>query len=145
MYTKPGVNAGVDHVDVIGQLLRELQEQTANKAEMTGIVAKVDPSYTSKQCSKCGCTLEENRDGQIFTCVDCSYTANTDHNAAKNIARKLALNLQRGTSVLAGGVFCQYGLNSGTMTVTAPDVASDQYVSRERESTDKPTPEAVGS
>ncbi|MCD2205190.1 transposase [Halobacterium sp. KA-6] len=76
---------------------RELQEQTANKAELAGIVvAKVEPSYTSQQCSKCGCTLEENRDGQQFACLNCSYSVNADYNAAKNVARKLALKLQRG-------------------------------------------------
>lgn len=73
------------------------------------------------------------------------YTANADYNAAKNIARKLALTLQRGQKSPAGGAFCQYALKSGTMTVNATDVASDSYVSAERESTDKPTASAGGS
>jgi IS605 OrfB family transposase len=125
---------------------RELQQQTKHKAELAGIVVEtVEPSYTSQQCSKCGTTLEENRDGQHFGCLDCSYTANADYNAAKNIARKLALKLQRGQKSPAGGAFCQYALKSGVMTVNATDVASDQYVSAERESTDKPTASAVGS
>ena len=125
---------------------RELQEQTEHKAELAGIaVETVDPSYTSQQCSKCGCTLEENRDGQQFQCLDCSYSVNADYNAAKNIARKLAVKLQRGQKSPAGGAFCQYALKSGVMTVTATEVASDTYVSAERESTDKPTASAVGS
>jgi len=125
---------------------RELQEQTEHKAKLAGIVVEtVEPSYTSQQCSKCGCTLEENRDGQHFQCLDCSYTANADYNAAKNVARKLALKLQRGQKSPAGGAFCQYALNSATMTVNATEVASDTYVSAERESTDKPTASAVGS
>ncbi len=125
---------------------RALQEQTANKAELAGIVVEtVEPSYTSQQCSKCGCTLDENRDGQRFACLDCSYTANADYNAAKNVARKLALKLQRGQKPPAGGVFCQYALKSGVMTVNATDVASDSYVSVERESTDKSTTSVVGS
>ena len=125
---------------------RELQQQTKHKAELTGIVVEtVEPSYTSQQCSKCGTTLDENRDGQHFECLDCSYTANADYNAAKNIARKLALKLQRGQKSPAGGAFCQYALKSGVMTVNATGVASDQYVSAERESTDKPTASAVGS
>jgi len=125
---------------------RELQQQTKNKAELAGIVVDtVEPSYTSQQCSTCGTTLEENRNGQHFECLDCSYTANADYNAAKNIARKLALKLQRGQKSPAGGAFCQYALKSGTMTVNATEVASDQYVSAERESTDKPTASAVGS
>ena len=125
---------------------RELQQQTKHKAELAGIVVEtVDPSYTSQQCSKCGTTLDENRDGQHFECLDCSYTVNADYNAAKNIARKLALKLQRGQKSPAGGAFYQYALKSGVMTVNATEVASDQYVSAERESTDKPTASAVGS
>jgi len=125
---------------------RELQQQTKNKAELAGIVVEtVEPSYTSQQCSKCGTTLEENRDGQHFECLGCSYTANADYNAAKNVARKFALKLQRGQKSPAGGAFCQYALKSGTMTVNATEVASDTFVSAERESTDKPTASAVGS
>jgi putative transposase len=125
---------------------RELQDQTKTKAELAGIVVEtVDPSYTSQQCSKCGCTLEENRDGQQFECLDCSYAGNADYNAAKNVGRKLALKLQRGQKSPAGGAFCQYALKSGTMTVNATNVASDAYVSAEREFTDKPTASAVGS
>nr|WP_328766966.1 transposase [Halomicroarcula nitratireducens] len=125
---------------------RELQEQTVNKAELAGIVVEtVEPSYTSQQCSKCGCTLDENRDGQQFACLDCSYTANADYNAAKNVARKLALKLQRGQKSPAGGAFCQYALKSGIMTVSATEVASDTPVSVERESTNKPTTSVVGS
>jgi len=125
---------------------RELQEQVAYKAEEHGIVVEtVEPSYTSQQCSKCGCTLEENREGQRFACLDCSYSVNADYNAAKNVARKLALKLQRGQKSPAGGAFCQYALKSGIMTVNTTDVASDTPVSAERESTDKPTASAVGS
>jgi IS605 OrfB family transposase len=125
---------------------RALQEQVTYKADDHGIVVEtVEPSYTSQQCSKCGCTLEENRDGQRFACLDCSYAVHADYNAAKNVARKLALKLQQGQKSPAGGAFCQYALKSGMMTVNAPDVASDAYVSAERESTDKPTASAVGS
>lgn len=123
-----------------------LQRQVEYKAEEFGIVVdRVKPQYTSQQCSKCGCTLEENRDGQHFECLDCEYAANADYNAAKNIARKHALNLLRGQKSPEGGVFCQYALKSGTMTVNATEVASDTPVLAERESTDKPTPSGVGS
>ncbi|ERG89675.1 MAG: transposase, IS605 OrfB family, central region [halophilic archaeon J07HX5] len=123
----------------------ELQELVSYKTEMAGIVVEtVDPSYSSQQCSNCGCTLEQNRDGQQFACLDCSYSVNAEYNAAKNVARKLALKLQRGQKSPAGGAFCQYDLNSGTLIVDATDVASDGYVSVERESTDKPTASAVG-
>ncbi|WP_339106172.1 transposase [Haloterrigena salinisoli] len=123
-----------------------LQTMVEYKAEECGLVVEtVNPQYTSQQCSKCGCTLEENRDDQHFECLDCEYTANADYNAAKNVARKLALKLQRGQKSPAGGAFCQYALKSGTMTVNATEVASDTFVSAERESTGKPTVSAVGS
>ena len=123
-----------------------LQTMVECKAEEYGIVVEtVHPQYTSQQCSKCGCTLGENRDDQHFACLDCGYTANADYNAAKNVARKLALQLQRGQKSPAGGAFCQYALKSGVMTVSATEVASDTPVSAERESTDKPTPLGVGS
>ncbi|MES3516807.1 MAG: transposase, partial [Natronomonas sp.] len=110
-----------------------LQKIVEYKASEHGIaVATVEPSYTSQQCSKCGCTLEENRDSQHFECLDCGYTANADYNAAKNVARKLALKLQQGQKSLAGGAFCQYALKSGVMTVNATEVASDTPVSAER-------------
>jgi IS605 OrfB family transposase len=123
-----------------------LQTMVEYKAEACGIaVESVESQYTSQQCSRCGCTLEENRDGQYFDCLDCSYTANADYNAAKNVARKLALKLQQGQKSPAGGAFCQYALKSGVMTVNATEVASDAHVSVERESTDKLTPLGVGS
>ena len=124
----------------------ELQRQVAYKADEYGIVVDtVKPQYTSQQCSKCGTTLEDNRNGQHFECLDCSYTTNADYNAAKNVARKLALKLQRGQKSPIGGAFCQYALKSGIMTMNATDVASDSYVSAERESTGKPTASAGGS
>ncbi len=113
---------------------RALQQQTEYKAESAGIVVeKVEPQYTSQQCSKCGCTLEENRDDQHFECLDCSYAVNADYNAAKNIARKLAVKLRRGQKSPAGGAFCQYALKLGVMTVNATEVASDTPV-RQNES-----------
>ena len=125
---------------------KELQTQTENKAELAGIVVEtVEPSYTSQQCSRCGCTLEQNRDGQQFACLDCAYAVNADYNAAKNVARKLAVKLRQGQKSPAGGASCQYALKSGVMTVTATEVAADTFVSVEWESTDKPTPSGVGS
>ena len=106
----------------------ELQRRVEYKADECGIVVDtVKPQYTSQECSKCGTTLEENRSGQHFECLDCSYTVNADYNAAKNVARKFALKLQRGQKSLAGGAFCQHALKSAAMTVNATDVASDTF------------------
>ena len=69
----------------------ELQRQVGHKADEYGIVVDtVEPQYTSQQCSKCGTTLEENRSGQHFECLDCSYTANADYNAVARNLRFLA-------------------------------------------------------
>ena len=44
---------------------RQLYDYVAYKTEAEGIEAtQVDPAYTSKRCSKCGTTLDENRQSQ---------------------------------------------------------------------------------
>jgi len=64
---------------------------------------------------------------------------------AKNIARKLALKLQRRQKFPAKGSFRRHALNSVVTTVDATEVASNAYVSAEREFTGKPTDSAVSS
>jgi putative transposase len=45
-------------------------------------VVKVNPAYSSQECSKCGHTCKENRPTQsIFNCVKCKHTANADDQA----------------------------------------------------------------
>lgn len=41
----------------------------------------VSPAHTSRRCSKCGFTHEDNRDGDKFECLDCSYENHADYNA----------------------------------------------------------------
>lgn len=51
--------------------------------------------YTSQTCSRCGHVDKKNRESQaVFVCKKCSYTANADVNAARNI-------LKRGLDTLA--------------------------------------------
>lgn len=55
----------------------------------------VNPAYTSQTCSRCGHVDKRNRESQaVFVCKKCSYTANADVNAARNI-------LERGLDTLA--------------------------------------------
>lgn len=59
---------------------------------------KVNPAYSSQECSVCGHTSKDNRLTQSqFKCVSCGHTANADEDAAKVI-------LGRGTSYLVANV-----------------------------------------
>jgi len=64
------------------------------KAKLAGVLMiAVDPRNTSRTCSVCGCISKRNRKSQaIFSCIDCGTTLNADHNAAKNIALRAAVN-----------------------------------------------------
>ena len=45
----------------------------------------VNPKDTSRTCPKCGSIDKENRNGELFHCINCGYEANADLNAAMNI------------------------------------------------------------
>lgn len=95
---------------------RRLYDYVAYKAEVKGIiVTQVDPAYTSKRCSKCGTTQDENRPLQgKFCCQKCGYEVNADYNAAKNIGFRL---LRAGQKSLCGGATSHLALKSGTLNV----------------------------
>ncbi len=58
-----------------------------NKAQEHGIsVAKVNPAYTSKTCSRCGSRGVRKR--HTFTCPHCGYSKHADLNAAVNIRNR---------------------------------------------------------
>ena len=53
------------------------------------LLVKVNPAYTSQECSKCGSRDKLNRPKQdIFNCISCGYKANPDIQAAQNILNK---------------------------------------------------------
>jgi IS605 OrfB family transposase len=88
-----------------------LFEYVEYKAEGEGLtVEQVDPAYTSQRCSKCGTTLEENRDGDAFQCLKCGYELHADYNAAKNIGMKY---VRRGPTSRAGRASSHLALKSG--------------------------------
>jgi IS605 OrfB family transposase len=63
------------------------------KAKMQGVpVVAIDPAYTSQACSVCGVVDKRNRPMQEqFRCVACGHVAHADHNAARNIAGRVAV------------------------------------------------------
>ncbi|MEV7004673.1 transposase [Streptomyces sp. NPDC093982] len=68
---------------------RRLELAPTNAARYTGTrVMKVNPAYTSQQCSTCGFVTETNRESQaVYRCkaADCRHTTHADVNAAINI------------------------------------------------------------
>lgn len=64
-------------------------------SENRGILLKVDPKNSSRECSQCGHVDPESRlDQESFHCTACGHSENADINAAKNI-------LARGTRAIA--------------------------------------------
>jgi IS605 OrfB family transposase len=49
---------------------------------------KVNPSYTSQMCSRCGSIYKESRNGEKFKCIDCGFEIDADLNAAINILHR---------------------------------------------------------
>lgn len=64
----------------------ELQAFIEYKAEAAGIqVIYVNPAYSSKTCSVCGCL--GSRIKHKFSCLSCGHLAHSDRNAAVNLAK----------------------------------------------------------
>ena len=52
-------------------------------------VHKINPAYTSQECSNCGHTHKDNRLSQSkFRCISCGHEENADSNAAKTILKR---------------------------------------------------------
>ena len=64
------------------------------KARLAGVpVVLVDPRNTSRTCLVCGCVDKSNRPTQsLFSCIKCSYSADADFNAARNISGRAKVN-----------------------------------------------------
>ncbi|MCI0705836.1 MAG: transposase [Planctomycetia bacterium] len=59
------------------------------KAEEAGrVVVKVNPSYTSQDCSRCGARIRKSLAVRVHRCDACGLILHRDHNAALNIEQK---------------------------------------------------------
>jgi len=47
----------------------------------------VNPQMTSRRCSQCLFESKDNREGNVFLCLDCGHKEDTDVNASENIDR----------------------------------------------------------
>nr|WP_217493284.1 zinc ribbon domain-containing protein [Haladaptatus sp. W1] len=77
-------------------------------------VVQVDPRNTSKQCSTCGFTHDDNRSGEAFVCQKCGCENHADYNAAKNIGLQY---LRRRQNANDGGAPVDVRLNRGMLNV----------------------------
>jgi putative transposase len=61
---------------------------------------KVDPKYTSLECSKCGCRDKNNRPKQDrFECTECGFKVNPDIQASQTILKRGLIVFGLGTSL----------------------------------------------
>ena len=78
-----------------GDFIAKLNYQGARAG---GYVLKVDPKFTSQNCSSCGAEKSHNKKVYaIFECRKCGHVADRDVNASMNV-------LQRGLASLSGGI-----------------------------------------
>lgn len=67
---------------------RQVIDKMESLSESEGFtLIKVDPSYTSQTCSKCGAVIKANRQGEHYHC-SCGLEIDADTNAAINILRR---------------------------------------------------------
>lgn len=78
----------------MGWAFYQLRAFLTYKALAAGVVVVlVDPRNTSRTCAACGhCAKANRRDQAHFLCLHCGHAANADHNAARNIACRAAVN-----------------------------------------------------
>lgn len=66
-----------------------LQWRLSSRCELNRVqFAKVDPAYSSQECSSCGNIRKESRKGERYDCPRCGASLDADHNAAMNIRNR---------------------------------------------------------
>lgn len=99
---KLGFNLGRLHLRT---RLSSLKDEFIHIAPKYGLlVSLVQPEYTSKICSHCGCIDDRNRYIQEeFCCVECGHSENADIHSAKNIKFRLTSTVLRGNLLERAG------------------------------------------
>jgi len=90
---KPGIDVRLKselNKLILGASFYQFASFVEYKTQHTGkLFVKVDPAYSSLECSKCGCRKKGNRPRQDkFCCLDCGYQANPDIQAAYTIEQR---------------------------------------------------------
>ena len=61
---------------------------TSKAANAGREVVKVNPAYTSQDCSECGSRVRKSLSTREHRCINCGFVAPRDHNAAINIQKR---------------------------------------------------------
>lgn len=68
----------------------EIYNKLEDLALLNGVrIEKINPTYTSQRCNKCGWVRKTNRKGKQFRCEMCKSELDSDLNAARNICLDL--------------------------------------------------------
>ena len=79
-----------DRYEAVSWSFYDLEQKLGYKATENGQkVIKVDPTYTSQTCPKCGHIDKRSRHKKVhtFVCTNCGYTSNDDRIGAMNLYR----------------------------------------------------------
>ena len=99
-------------------------EIVTQKAREHGLyVDTVNPSYTSKECSRCGYVSDKNLSGKELECECCGREVHRDYDGGVSVAVKY-MRLHAGQTRQSGGVPVNAALKSGTLTVDDEAVSS---------------------
>ena len=72
---------------------RKVLNRLQGLSEENGVLlTKVNPAYTSQECSQCGFVQRDNRVGERFCCMNCGYEVDADYNASVNILHRGVYN-----------------------------------------------------
>jgi len=68
----------------------EIFNKLESLCETNGVqIVRINPTYTSQRCSKCGWVRSTNRKGKQFKCKSCGFSLDADLNASFNISANL--------------------------------------------------------